>query len=91
MSSCLLVRLCQDTAGIQVASCVMTGIEQKSEKKVEKRALHDRGSKTETQTGSSGDLQRVGFAFYTYTWKEPREKWHAGGRECNTVCPNSDF
>lgn len=67
MSSCLLVRLCQDTAGIQVVSCVMTGIEQKSKKKkVEKRALHDRGSKTETQTGSSGDLQRVGFAFYIY-------------------------
>lgn len=33
MSSCLLVRLCQDTAGIQVVSCVMTGIEQKSKKK----------------------------------------------------------
>lgn len=70
MSSCLLVRLCQDTVGIQVASCVMNGIEQKSKKKVEKRALHDRGNKTETQTGSSGDLQRVGWLCLLHIYME---------------------
>ena len=89
----MLGRLYQDTAGIQVAMCVMVGTEQKGKNPamVEKQALHVRGGNTETQTGKLWRPSEGCLCLLHIYMERTQGKWHAGGHECDTVCPNLDF